>query len=110
MYGLALLVYSPFSFVMISKHTPPLILPSVLLVATRVAIKFRHEGKLSTVVMLVDSTVVELISVPSPVMLTVYNMSPMSPGSGTHVKVRLTGAPSLAGSTTVELKLARFCD
>ena len=82
----------------------------LVLVATRVAIRVRHEGKFTTVVMLVELTVVELISVPLSVMLMVYNISPMSPSRRSQVKVTLTGAPLLAGSTTVELKLARSCN
>ena len=82
----------------------------LVLVATRVAIRVRHEGKFTTVVMLVESTVVELISVPLSVILMVYDISPVSPSRRSQVKVTLTGVPSLAGSTTAKLKLAGSCN
>ena len=82
----------------------------LVLIATRVATRLRHEGKFFTVVMLVELTVVELISVPLSVMLMVYDISPVSPSSGSQVKITLTGAPSLAGSTTVKSKLVRSCN
>ena len=78
--------------------------------ATRVAIRVRHDGRFSTVVMLVELTVVEVISVPLSVILMVYDISLVSPSSGFQVKVTLTGAPSLAGSTKITLRLAGLLD